>query len=291
MIYSMTGFGRTTVQLDKQSYTIEIKTLNSKQFDLNLRIPNYLREKEMDIRNMLVERVKRGKVEVFINSSKGADTISGSFNHELISEYMEQLSSIQSQYSITDSDVLNALLRLPNVLVTEEKELLDSEWNTFKSALGKCIESLVEFRTQEGKAMGIDLEERINSISKNAAAVEIIAPGRIEKIRERIHSNLEQLQLKTDFDKQRFEQEMIYYLEKFDITEEIVRLKNHCSYFTENLHSKVEMKGKKLNFISQELGREINTIGSKANDMEIQKLVVAMKDELEKIKEQLNNIL
>ena len=291
MIFSMTGFGRATVQMNDQVYAIELKSLNSKQLDLNLRIPSILKTIEMDVRSEIGKVLKRGKIELIVSAEKGSEISSTKLNQEQIALYVSQFEELNKNYNIDNSNSLSALLSLPNVMVTEENKLDEGNIATFNSALKEAFERLNNFRLQEGEAMQTDFLLRINKIKDNAESIEKIAPTRVDKIRARIKQNLDQLALNGKVDQDRFEQEMIYYLEKFDITEELVRLENHCKYFIENIHSKETSKGKKLNFISQELGREINTIGSKANDIDLQKLVVEMKDELEKIKEQLNNVL
>lgn len=291
MIYSMTGFGRSTTTINEVSFSVEIKSLNSKQLDLNVRMPSYLKEKEIALRKILSEALERGKVEVFITSEKGDDVNSYIINKELVANYIQQINALKEDLKVDAPDVLNAILKLPNVLQSAETKVEETDFENLINATNEAIEKLNEFRAQEGKALYDDFLNRVNVIFELSKTVEKTAPLRIEKIRERILQNLESIAGKVQTDKDRFEQEIIYYLEKLDITEEIVRLSNHCKYFEETLNNKDISKGKKLSFIVQEMGREINTIGSKANDVEIQKNVVIMKDELEKIKEQLSNVL
>lgn len=291
MIYSMTGFGRATTTINEVSFSIEIKSLNSKQLDLNVRMPSYLKEKEIALRKILSEALERGKVEVFITSEKGDDVNSYIINKELVANYMQQINALKEDLKVDAPDVLNAILKLPNVLLSAETKVEETDFENLINATNEAIEKLNEFRAQEGKALYEDFLNRVSVIFELSKTIEKTAPLRIEKIRERILQNLESIAGNVQTDNDRFEQEMIYYLEKLDITEEIVRLSNHCKYFEETLKNEDVSKGKKLSFIVQEMGREINTIGSKANDVDIQKNVVIMKDELEKIKEQLSNVL
>jgi uncharacterized protein (TIGR00255 family) len=291
MIYSMTGFGRANAQINQTNYTVEIKSLNSKQLDLNLKLPLNFKEKEIEIRKHISDLLVRGKVDVYISTEKGEDSTGYVINQSVIENYFNQMKKIQSSLMIEAPDMLNALLRLPNVLQAQENNFDENEFAALWESLQEAIVQLNEFRIQEGKALEMDFEKRISTILHLNKEIQELAPKRAEKVREKISESLKNLSEKIEVNNDRFEQEMIFYLEKFDITEEVVRLENHCDYFTETMADTEVSKGKKLNFISQELGREINTIGSKANDVDIQKKVVQMKDELEKIKEQLNNVL
>ncbi|GAF04560.1 YicC/YloC family endoribonuclease [Saccharicrinis fermentans] len=291
MIKSMTGFGKATCELSDKKISIEIKSLNSKQLDVNMRLPNIYREKDLILRNELANQLGRGKVDVgFYVDYLGAEK-NASINSQVIETYYNQLSPIADKLGLSgNTDILRAIMPLPDTVKIEQAELDESEWatifDTFKSALDK----LNSFRAQEGKVLQKDIVERIANIKNYQKAVEPYESERIEKVRERILDQLNELKEKINLDKNRFEQEMIFYLEKLDITEEKVRLKNHLNYFIETIENE-ELVGKKLGFITQEIGREINTMGSKANHSEIQKLVIQMKDELEKIKEQNLNVL
>ena len=291
MIKSMTGFGKSTCELPDKKISIEIKSLNSKQLDVNMRLPNLYREKDLVLRNEIANKLGRGKVDVgfyidFLGAEKNA-----SINSQVIETYYEQLLPVSDKLGLTNkTDILRAIMPLPDTVKIEQAELDESEWAIIFKTFKEALEGLNNFRMQEGVVLKKDIQERINAIERLQKEVEPFEKERIEKVRERILEQLNELKDKVNFDKNRFEQEMIFYLEKLDITEEKVRLTNHLSYFTETI-DKEDIVGKKLGFITQEIGREINTMGSKANHSEIQKLVIQMKDELEKIKEQNLNIL
>jgi uncharacterized protein (TIGR00255 family) len=291
MIQSMTGFGRATCDLAEKVVVIEIKTLNSKQLDLNLRIPPQYREKDMDLRNELVNRLKRGKVEVNVSVEYKEGRQAIQINAVNIMNYYKQLKSLSDQLGISSTDsLLQAILRLPDAVVAE-KEIPDAEeWDKFQYAFTLAIDEIEQFRNQEGKALAFDIMNRINLIETLLTQVEPFEKEREITIRTKLSSSLLEFIPQESLDKNRFEQELIYYLEKFDISEEKTRLKHHCQYFVEVM-KEPDQVGRKLGFVAQEIGREINTIGSKANHSGIQKIVVMMKDELEKVKEQLMNIL
>lgn len=291
MIYSMTGFGRATFMLNGAPYAIEIRTLNSKQLDLNVRTPSFLREKEMEIRTIVGNELQRGKIDVSINSERKDESTSFVINKKIVQEYRKQIFDLNLGLALDDKDYLEQILKLPNVLQAEENELDDSAWDEIQKCLAEAMKNLNSFRSQEGSALEKDLLEGVAIIEKLAIEVEENAPLRIEKVKQRIDENLNKIKERVEINRDRFEQEIIFYIEKMDINEEIVRLSNHCKYFNEVVNENILLKGKKIGFIAQEIGREINTIGSKANDATIQKLVVQMKDELEKIKEQSFNIL
>lgn len=291
MIYSMTGFGRATFMLNGAPYAIEIRTLNSKQLDLNVRVPSFLREKEMAIRTIVGNELNRGKIDVSINSEKKEETNSFVINKKVVEEYRKQIAELNLNLALDDKDYLASILKLPNVLQVEENSIDESSWSEIQDCLKSAMENLNEFRIQEGSALEIDLLHGIKTIEQLAKEVEVNAPLRIEKVKQRIDENLNKIKDRVELNRDRYEQEIIFYIEKMDINEEIVRLENHCTYFSEIVNENISLKGKKIGFIAQEIGREINTIGSKANDATIQKLVVQMKDELEKIKEQSFNIL
>jgi uncharacterized protein (TIGR00255 family) len=281
----MTGYGKTVLQLEHKKITIEIKSLNSKNLDLNVRIPGYYREKELGIRKSIGKELVRGKVDFSIYvEDNGGETVS-KVNENVVKEYMEQL---QSVVDVEDAELLKMAIRLPDSLKTEREELNEEEWSKIEEGISIALANIQLYRTEEGESLFNDFIIRIKNITQLLEEVIEMDPERIEQVKDRLHKSIDDL--KVNVDENRFEQELIYYIEKLDITEEKVRLKNHLAYFTKELNSN-ESNGKKLGFISQEIGREINTIGSKSNYAPMQKLVVQMKDELEKIKEQNLNVL
>ena len=291
MIKSMTGYGKAVCELPEKTISIEIKSLNGKQVDVYLRLPNIYREKESDIRTIINNSLKRGKIECIITVESFNGEKLACINKEVVKRYYKQLLEIQDDLRIQDREpLIQTILRLPESLKADKEELNEEEWEILKSTLNDSIKQLESFRLQEGNILEKDIVERIGSIEKLSTQLDRFENIRTDKIKERLKKNLLEFFNEDVFDKNRFEQELIYYLEKLDITEEKVRLQNHCIYFRQVV-SEDNHIGKKLGFICQEIGREINTIGSKANDFEIQKLVVLMKDELEKIKEQLMNVL
>lgn len=291
MIKSMTGFGKCAMELPDRSISVEIKSLNSKQFDANLRLPHIYRQKEGEIRTLLSTGLERGKVELNINLDQKGDINSFKINHDLAKQYYKEIKAISEELGIELNDhIVNTIIKMPEVMKVEQQELSEEEWLGIRQAVLSAIESLNEFRSQEGAALEKDLIVRVGIIEKLLLEVAPLESIRIERLRARLLKQLEESFPAGTNDMNRFEQEVIYYLEKLDITEEKVRLKKHCEYFIESL-AEEDSNGKKLGFISQEMGREINTLGSKANNADIQKIVVLMKDELEKIKEQLFNIL
>ena len=291
MLRSMTGFGKTVLELPDKKITFEIKSLNSKQFDLNTRIPGVIKEKEMEIRSLVSSKLERGKIELIIFLEKAGDSSNYSFNKDLVKTYYNELFSISKEI---DQESFNAylplIMKLPDVMKPEIDSLDPNEWIEIKKALQQSIDQLNNFRKQEGNSLEKVIKTQIHNIVELLEKVPQYEKQRIITIRERINKNLEEFAGDKKIDQNRLEQEMIYYLEKIDVTEEKIRLKKHCEYFLETMEEERSV-GKKLNFISHEIGREINTLGSKANYVDIQKIVVQMKDELEKIKEQLFNIL
>ncbi|WP_199287741.1 YicC/YloC family endoribonuclease [Pseudotamlana carrageenivorans] len=285
MIYSMTGYGKSVLQLPTKKVTIELKSLNSKNLDLNARMPAIYREKELAIRKVLADQLIRGKVDFSIYVETTAEDTSTQINIPAVKQYMAQLKNIVDG---NDVELLKMAVRFPDALNTVREEIDESEWKTIESHIENAINDLNSYRLNEGKVLEKDFNQRINTIDHILEKVITMDPERVEGVRERLLKGIEEL--KEKYDENRFEQELVYYIEKFDITEEKVRLKNHLNYFTETINSK-DSNGKKLGFISQEIGREINTIGSKSNYAPMQQLVVQMKDELEKIKEQLLNVL
>lgn len=286
MIASMTGYGKAVLELPEKKVTIEIRSLNSKTLDLNTRIPSFYREKELEIRNLISEKVQRGKVDFSMLVELNPAARNQNINAELIKSYMAEFKSITP--NVTDGELLPVVMRLPDVISYTQDDLGEDEWNQIRATIIDAIDALNQFRLDEGKVLEKYLTLNLNNILELLTQVVPFEKERIETIKERFNKRLEEV--KVDIDQNRFEQELIFYLEKLDITEEKVRLKNHCEYFLKELAGN-ESNGKKLGFISQEIGREINTLGSKSNHSEMQKIVVQMKDELEKIKEQSLNIL
>jgi len=290
MMKSMTGFGKSVLELAAKKITITIKSLNSKQFDLRIRLPNIYKEKELDIRSQMLKKLKRGKIDLDISVQNINGSANYSFNKSVAKKYYDELNNFSFEMNISKtSDILSAIVKMPEVLIPEKKELDKNEWIQIQSVIKEASSSLDKSRKQEGEILEKDIINRISLILKLLDNIEAFEKQRIISIKEHIQKKLSEIIEKDRIDQNRLEQEMIYYIEKIDITEEKVRLKKHCEYFLKTL--KEPLNGKKLSFISQEIGREINTLGSKANDVDIQQIVVEMKDELEKIKEQLLNIL
>ena len=285
MIYSMTGYGKSVLQLPTKKITIELKSLNSKNLDLNARMPSIYREKELEVRKNIANKLVRGKVDFSIYVETTADDTSTQINTPVVKQYMQQLKEVVNG---DDTELLKMAVRFPDALNTVREEIDENEWTQINTEINTAINALNEYRLNEGKVLEADFNARIKNIADLLDQVIAIDPERIEGVRERLKKGIEEL--KEKYDENRFEQELVYYIEKFDITEEKVRLNNHLNYFTESINSP-DSNGKKLGFISQEIGREINTIGSKSNYAPMQQLVVQMKDELEKIKEQLLNVL
>ncbi|MEI6816768.1 MAG: YicC/YloC family endoribonuclease [Bacteroidota bacterium] len=289
MLKSMTGYGKAIAEYGGKTYTIEVKSLNSKFLDLSLRLPNGLREKELEIRSEITKRLERGKVEVSVNTDNGVQK-SVHINNDLFKTYFEELSMLKTELNIEAGDIMRTIITIPDVLTSPRKETDENEMQALMDGVNAAITGCDNFRIQEGKQTATEIKLRIDSIRNLVGQVAILDAPRIENVKTRLRTNLLEIISKNNFDENRFEQELVFYIEKMDMTEEKIRLVAHLNYFDETMKDTVSI-GKKLAFISQEIGREINTMGSKANDAEIQKLVVQMKDELEKIKEQLNNIL
>lgn len=285
MLQSMTGYGKSQLQLPTKKITVEIKSLNSKNLDLNTRMPSLYREKEIEMRRILAKNLLRGKIDFSLFIESTGDETTTVINEKIVENYIAQLQNINNSSA---DNLLAVVMRLPDVLKIEKAELDEKEWNLLEEMINEAISKLKVFREDEGSVLKKDFALRINAIKDNLDSVIAIDDERVEAVRERLQTAISEL--KNTVDDNRFEQEMIYYIEKLDITEEKVRLTNHLDYFLKELNSDIS-NGKKLGFISQEIGREINTIGSKANYAPMQKLVVQMKDDLEKIKEQLLNVL
>jgi len=295
MIISMTGYGKAFAELPGKKLLIEIKSLNSKGLDLSIKLPGSFREKEMEVRTLLSQRLERGKVELYITSEKSADMPAYSINKSLFLQYYGELKLLLSELKEKNQEgLLQAILKIPDVLQNEKAESEEEEWPKIAVGIESALLSVETFRSAEGHILESDMRNRVDLILNLLDSISPFEQNRLNDIRERLTIGFQNI-MKSDLtdikpDENRFEQELIYYIERMDITEEKVRLKKHCDYFLETLNESTS-QGKKLGFISQEMGREINTIGSKANDARIQKIVVQMKDELEKIKEQLLNIL
>jgi uncharacterized protein (TIGR00255 family) len=291
MIKSMTGYGKSIVETPQKKITIEIKSLNSKQLDLNSKIPWLYKEKELEIKSLVSQRLDRGKIDLSIFCDNLDDENIPAINKVIVKNYYNQLREISEELDLDlNEHILSTILRLPETLKTERNELGDEEWELVKKQLLEAINMLDIYRIEEGNALEKDIRNNVGRIVTSLQNIESFEDGRIKKVREKLLSILNENVKSENIDKNRFEQELIFYLEKFDINEEKVRLRKHCEYFLESLDTP-SPNGKILSFITQEIGREINTIGSKANDASIQKLVVMMKDDLEKIKEQTLNVL
>ncbi len=291
MIKSMTGFGKSAAEIPGKKISVELKSLNSKSLDLNMRLPWLYKEKESEIRNIISQALDRGKIDLLINFDTLESEVIPVINKTIVKNYYIQLKEIADELNIKkDDQLLSTIMRLPDALKTEKPELADEEWLTIKEKINQSIGKLDNYRIEEGKSIETDLIRCIGKILNNLLEIVTFEGERIARIREKLMSALAENVGMENIDSNRFEQELIFYLEKIDINEEKVRLKKHCEYFLEKVAS-MPPNGKILGFIAQEIGREINTIGSKANDASIQKLVVMMKDELEKIKEQTLNVL
>ena len=291
MIQSMTGYGKAVVNYKDKKINVEVRSLNSKTLDLSTRMAPVYREKEMEVRQLLSKSLVRGKVDFSIWVEKDADADAAPINGALINNYYNQIKTISANTGVPEpNDWFALLLRMPDVMARNDQEVLsDEEWAVTLSAIEAAVASLVDFRKQEGEALSRKFEEKLDNIARLMSDIEPYEKSRVEKIRTRIVEGLSAM-LEVDYDKNRLEQELIYYIEKLDISEEKQRLANHLKYFRETM-AESEAQGKKLGFIAQEMGREINTTGSKSNQAEMQNIVVMMKDELEQIKEQVLNVL
>ncbi len=291
MLKSMTGYGKAIAETPQKKITVEIRSLNSRQLDISTKIPWMYKEKEPEIRNLISHKLDRGKIDISIYFDILGDEGIPVINRSIVRNYYLQLKEIADELDIDfDDQILSTIMKLPEALKTEKPELTESEWSTVTDKINESINCLDEYRMVEGKSIEADMRKCLQKITGFLSEIEKHEPGRIEKVREKLLSLLNENAVTENIDRDRFEHELIFYLEKFDINEEKVRLKQNCDYFLENLNTEPP-NGKILNFVAQEIGREINTLGSKANDASIQKLVVMMKDELEKIKEQTINVL
>ena len=288
MIQSMTGYGKAVLQLPTKKVTIEIKSLNSKNLDLNVRIPSYYKEKELAVRKKLASALVRGKIDFSIYVEMTSDETSTKVNKSVVKQYVAQLRSTLNIDSVEDVELLKMAIRMPDALATEREELDENEWTLINKNIDIAITEIVQYRIDEAASLEVDFRERIANINTYLDEVKALDSDRVENVKTRLKKAIDDL--KADTDENRFEQELIYYLEKLDINEEKVRLANHLDYFLQTLASE-DSNGKKLGFIVQEMGREINTTGSKANYAPMQKAVIQMKNELEQIKEQILNVL
>ena len=285
----MTGYGKSELNLKNANFTIEVRSLNSKQIDVSVKMSSIYRDKEIGLRRLLSEKLQRGKMELSIWKASSVSNSKYTLNTELIKEYFQQVESISNSLNLNSKDIMPSLLKMPEVLIKGEEKSDENEWEEMAKGVNIAIENTLQFRLDEGKKLEEDITLRINKLTALLIEIAPFAKARIEKVKKSLSDKLAEIDTKN-IDENRFEQELIYYLEKQDITEEQVRLDAHLNYFILTMKTDFP-NGKKLGFIGQEIGREINTIGSKSSDSEMQKIVVQMKDELEKIKEQLLNIL
>ncbi len=291
MLRSMTGFGKATREMGSRTVNVEIKSLNAKGSDIYLKLPALYREGENEVRNEVNRILLRGKIELTVWFESVVTEKSVTLNEGVILDYLSQFRNLEPALNVPGNEVLlPVIMRLPDVIRVEKQDFDEEEWKQVMETIRQCISQVGSFRVQEGAAIELDFKERIRIIMEGVGRIRTIEKIRIDRLRERLDQAIKEISEKTKVDSNRFEQELIYYIEKLDINEEMVRLSNHCDYFLETME-KEESQGRKLGFISQEIGREINTIGSKANDSDIQRIVVEMKDELEKIKEQALNVL
>jgi len=286
MIQSMTGFGKATLQLPTKKITVEVKSLNSKGLDLNVRMPSLYREMELGLRNQIALQLERGKVDFSIFIESTAEQTSTKVNVPIVKAYMEQLRAVYAEAD--EVELMKMAIRMPDTMKTEREEIDENDWAQIETAIAEALQNILTFRKDEGQSLEKEFQLRIANIRQYMNEALALDHERVQTIKDRLHNAI--TELKVAVDENRFEQELIYYLEKLDITEEKVRLTNHLDYFLETIKG-TEANGRKLGFITQEMGREINTMGSKSNHAQMQKLVVQMKDELEKIKEQVLNVL
>jgi uncharacterized protein (TIGR00255 family) len=290
MLQSMTGFGKGTKPYQNKTITVELKSLNSKNLDLFVKMPNAYKAREIELRKRIGDQLVRGKVECIIQVESAGDASTNQLNKAIVKNYYHQLTDFKNEFNLPDTDLLQIITKMPDVFTSNNEALEDGEWTVVLETVDSAIQHLIEFRNQEGQQLTDEFNMRIDNIETAFNQVPKYEGARIEGIKERIESNLEEFVGLAKVDKNRFEQELIYYIEKIDIAEEKLRLSGHLNYFREIL-AEPKSQGKKLGFIVQEIGREINTLGSKSYHAEMQKLVVEMKDELEKIKEQILNTL
>lgn len=291
MILSMTGFGQGKENYSGKVIRVEIKSLNARSTEIRCKLPAAFRDREMDIRKKVLDALQRGKIDVTVSVDGIADEENTFINADAFKKYYKELNTLRIELNIADGDILQSILRIPNVIGQNDELADDEAFVVLNLAIDDAILSIKKFRVDEGEVLKTDLIERVQTIESHLKSIEPLEAGRIDKIKDRLKKNMEDFAAKLQVDHNRYEQEIVYYIEKLDINEEKVRLSQHCIYFMDELETKDDQKGRKLSFIAQEIGREINTIGAKAQDSEMQQYVVMMKDELEKLKEQLANIL
>jgi uncharacterized protein (TIGR00255 family) len=291
MLLSMTGYGRAHGNFGDKTIAVEVRALNSKMTDLKLRLPGDYKEKEVELRKLITDHAERGKIDVVVDVQNADGAAVVSLNEGLFRGYHRELKRLAGELGINQTDMLQAILRIPNVVAAAAGEVDEDEWQAICNTVTHALDHFKNFRRQEGRALEADLRLRVANILILLSEVAPFEKERFDRMRERLRNNLEEAAGKESLDANRFEQEILYYLEKMDITEEKVRLEQHCKYFLEQMNNPNQSAGRSLGFISQEMGREINTLGAKAYDADIQRLVVQMKDELEKVKEQLANVL
>ncbi len=291
MLYSMTGYGKAVGSLPDKMLTIEIRSLNSKGFDINVRMPQLYRSKELNLRKLFSKELCRGKIDVYFTVEDLAGIQNYTINKQVIKSYFKELSDLSDELNLPKDDLMSVIMRIPDILTSAKIDVSDEEWELVMKIVEEALSNFLQFRKLEGDMTEVDLTQRVKNIQLNLSEIEQIVPERIAIIKDRVQNSLNEIVGREKVDMNRFEQELIYYLEKLDINEEVVRLSSHCAYFLKELQLERMMKGKKLGFIAQEMGREINTIGSKANHAKIQAFVIQMKDNLEKIKEQLLNVV
>lgn len=289
MILSMTGFGQSSGTFNNRHINVEIKSLNGKSADIRLKVPTYYKEKELQIRKIIMDKLVRGKMETVITVSSDNEDVEYTLNTQLLKKYSKDLIDLSKELGIDTGDIIQSVIKIPNIIKANEERLTVEEWEFTQQLIENTLENIVNFRKNEGQSIHADLTDSVNVILDNLSKVPLHEKERMVKIRERMNKHLEEFMNKENVDRNRYEQEVLHYMERLDINEEKVRLEQHCKYFLEELNSDSELLGKKLGFIGQEIGREINTMGAKAQFSELQKLVVNMKDSLEKIKEQVAN--
>ena len=291
MILSMTGFGHSKTEYNGKVIRVEIKSLNARSTEIRCKLPNSYRDREMDLRKRVIDALQRGKLDLTITVDGFSDEENAFINADDFRKYFRELNMLREELNITEGDILQSVLRIPNVIGQNEDMADEEEWKLVEKTVDLAITSIKKFRADEGLVLKADLIERIKAIEQNLKSIEPYEIARLDRIKDRLKKNMDEFVVKQQVDQNRYEQEILYYIEKLDINEEKVRLGQHCIYFMEELDHIEDQKGRKLSFIAQEIGREINTIGAKAQDSDIQQFVVMMKDELEKLKEQLANIL
>lgn len=291
MLLSMTGYGRSSKNFEKRTITVELRAVNSKTTDLRLRTPLDFKDKEILLRKLITDKGERGKIDVLISIESNVDKENSGINQALFRRYYREIQKLNEELGNTSGNYTEAVLRIPNVVTGDTDGIEEEEWEEIVQVINEAFEQFNAFRLAEGTVHELDLRERTNAILINLLKVSPFEEDRIAKMKQRLRQNLEEFWGRDNVDENRYEQEVLFYVDKMDITEEKIRLEQHCKYFIEQLDNNVTSKGRQLNFITQEMGREINTLGAKAYHSEIQHLVVGMKDELEKIKEQIANVL